>query len=153
MEFFYNINSYINEIDLICYNILYNIYMFVYTAVNSVLGYCPLFYQLMYFYLPITIYFRLKKNSKNSEKASIFYNSTYNYIFFVSKYVVIYVYQNIKKFLHMYVFFLKKFSVYTIMLVTFFKKCTNFFWRPLFKKISYFGLYSSVRSKWYKNKK
>lgn len=36
----------------------------------------------------------------------------------------------------------------------FFKKYNPFFlWRPIFKKTSYFGIFSNMRSKWFKKKK
>lgn len=138
------------------------IYEYIYIVCDVSFNYCPAHYQMVYFYFPI-LYLILRSRRKN-ELYNESHNSTLNYIFltmsnFFKKLLnsnfIIYIFTN---FFKKFYFFIKILFDKTIgFKIThyrsvFKKNHTWLSWKPVFKKFSYFGIFSFIRSKWYKNK-
>jgi hypothetical protein len=130
--------------------------------IDYTIGYCPFFYQLIYFYVPL-VYFIRRRRAKKNNFEGFFDDSVFNWLYLqilsilkmIPKPLVLFEY--IKTKVITFFAYIKVICKYAIKPL--FKefiswlKARNFLtWRPVFKKYSYFGIFSYIRSKWFKNK-
>jgi len=141
-------------------DLLYELYGIVYTALEFIVyygfHYCPLHYQLVYFWFPL-LYILVRRRRMRRDAITYFDNSIINWIFLqLKKQISVYsVYEFLKlSIIKITVFFTSiKIAELSLVLTYIFAKITQLIplkWRPIFKKISYFGLFSSIRTKWFK---
>lgn len=143
-------------------NYLYSGYIVIYNFLENsfylIFSYCPFHFQMVYFWFPMLYIIRLKVASKK-QTSTWFDNSTINWIvifiksdlrLFLSK-----LYVNIKKILLKFLLILEKNSIFlnVVDFMSFFFKKIKFIWRPLFKKISYFGYLMNIFQKRSKDKR
>jgi len=139
---------------------LYNdIYEVLFYLCDNGFNYCPHFYQMMYFYFPLTYLF-LRRRRKNSNETN--FKTPLNYILlhfllFFKKVqntnTVVFQLKLIisKVYYFILVSFKQRISPVVDLFSLFFKKVHPWLvWKPIFKKTSYFGLFAYIRSKWYK---
>lgn len=140
------------------------LHYFLETSVLPLFNFCPFYYQAILYSLVIYV-IRLIRYSNVANEKNIYVNSSLQWIYLVSKYAI----TRIQKYSYIYDFIsssvislylnlkYSKFWMQRIYLrvLTSDVKAENkqHLWRPLFKRISYFGYFSSLRSKWSKNRK
>jgi hypothetical protein len=152
---YYNSCSSFSQGLLITYRYMYNLLFF---AVKPVFNTIPFYYQAMLVCLFIFIFrfFKDKNLYKNSSlkwlfivfknfiskctNYKIFFSYFFNKINFFITFISFKVFHHCRYFLSVVVDLLKKHNPFVL-------------WRPVFKKTSYFGIFSGMRSKWFKNKK
>ena len=159
MEHFYS--TYFLDLDSFFSIHLTEAYTFFQYYFSAVFNNCPLFYQVIYGYAPLTYLYIRRKFRKNNYK-NYFDKSIFNWFFFNIKLLFFRLTKLIILFNFIEIFFKKIFYLLRhkysseyhynfIFLTNFFKKITTrFVWRPTFKKYSYFGIFSLIRSKWFK---
>ena len=159
MEHFYS--SYFYDFDSAISIYLSEIYDVVQHYELLIFNNCPLYYQIIYGYAPITYLLIRRKYRKNNYK-NYFDKSSLNWLFLNFKLLIFRANKLIILINFIKIFFLKFYYYFKYKLETgnFYKwffllnSLKNFFkrivWKPTFKKYSYFGLFSLIRTKWFK---
>lgn len=138
--------------DFINLEFIYNYIVFL---CDYTFNYCPIHYQMLYFYFPILYIYIFKKKPFNQ-------NTSFNYIIILIKFyinffkkldLILIVFKNFFLKIIIYIIFFKNIFIndsFNIIYKYFKKTSFSIFWKPIFKKTSYFGLFAYIRSKWYK---
>lgn len=163
MDHIYSVKNIFFEIQL-C-EIYEKIYYYICIACNYGFNYCPIYYQMIYFYFPLLyLYIRRQRARKNIYYDFEQYESSINYIIIIVSSFMRKV-SNATIYLHCIIMIIKKYY-FSAKLMFMYKHGARInaikqsfrinhiwlTWKPVFKKVSYFGIFSYIRSKWYKNK-
>ena len=151
-----------NKIDIAAIVLIEQLSDVLYPPFKLIFMNCPLFYQIIYGYGLVFIIYRTRKARKND---NFFDNDSVTW--FVS--IILSIVSNLKnpllildsliriKTQAVYLYKNYLYRLKNIEIKEAFKAIKKInksnFWKPVFKKFSYLGIFSFLRSKWYKKKK
>lgn len=125
---------------------------------------CPYYYQAIFYSLVIYT-LRLILYSNVANEKNIYVNSSLQWVYLTIKYAInrigkySYIYEYISSavmgiYLHLKYSLFWMQRIYARVFISEVKaENKQHLWRPVFKRISYFGYFSSLRTKWFKNRK